>query len=93
MLHRLRSFMSAALRRKRFENVMSDEIRFHMECYVEELVRSGVPRDEAQRRARVEFGGVEGVKEECRESRRLNLTDTVKRDFRGAWRTFVKTEV
>ena len=90
MLHRLRSFMSAALRRKQFENVMSDEIRFHMECYVEELVRSGVPRDEAQRRARVEFGGVEGVKEECRESRRLNLTDTLKRDFRGAWRTFVK---
>jgi putative ABC transport system permease protein len=82
--------MSAALRRKRFEDVMSDEIRFHMECYVEELVRSGMPRDEAQRRARLEFGGVEGVKEECRESRRLNLTDTLTRDFRGAWRTFRK---
>src|SRR5262245_1917722 len=90
MLHRLRSFMSAALRRKQFENVMGDEIGFHMECYVEELVRSGVPRDEAQRRARVEFGGVEGVKEECRESRRLNLTDKLTRDFRGAWRTFRK---
>ena len=87
MLHRLRSFINAALGRKRFEAVMSDEIRFHMECYVEELVRSGVSRDEAQRRARLEFGGVEGVKEECRESRRLNLTDKLGRDLRGAWRT------
>lgn len=30
---------------------------------------AGVPREEAQRRARIEFGGIERVKEEGREAR------------------------
>ncbi|MBI4475075.1 MAG: ABC transporter permease [Acidobacteria bacterium] len=90
MLHRLRSFTNALFRRKQFEEVMNDEIRFHINCYVEELVRKGVPRDEAQRRARLEFGGMESVKEECRESRRLNIVDNLTRDLRSAWRTSLK---
>ena len=47
---------------------MDAELRFHIEAFAEDLVRSGVPREEALRRARIEFGGVERTKEECREA-------------------------
>ncbi len=62
------------------------ELRFHVEQYAEDLVRSGVPREEALRRARLEFGGVERVKEEGREARRLNILDSVLQDLRYAAR-------
>lgn len=35
-------------------------------AFAEDLVRKGVPREEAPRRARVEFAGVERAKDECR---------------------------
>jgi len=38
---------------------MDAELRFHVEEYAEDLVRSGVPREEALRRARIEFGFTE----------------------------------
>ena len=50
------------------ESEMDAEMRFHLEARAEDLMRSGVPRAEAMRRARIEFGGMEGVKEECRET-------------------------
>ena len=40
-----------------------------LEREAEKLVAAGVPRDDAQRRARLAIGGVEQVKEECREAR------------------------
>jgi putative ABC transport system permease protein len=69
---------------------MASEMRFHMDAYVDDLVRTGVPFDEAQRRARVEFGGIEKLKEECRAARRLSLVDIATRDVRQAYRTFIK---
>ena len=53
-------------RRRDFEYNMAQELRFHIERYAEDLVRSGVSPEEASRRARIEFGGVNTVKGECR---------------------------
>ena len=64
-----RSSLRATVRRSRMESEMDAELRFHMEAYAEDLVRGGVAREEAVRRARLEFGGIEGAKEECREAR------------------------
>jgi hypothetical protein len=50
---RLRSWVQAILRRSRMESEMDAELRFHVEAYAEDLVRSGVPRQEAMRRARI----------------------------------------
>ena len=47
-------------RRSRWEREMNEELRFHIEQRAEHLVESGVPRKEAMRRARLEFGGIEG---------------------------------
>jgi len=38
-------------------NEMDAELRFHIEAFAEDFVRSGVPRQEAYRRACIEFGG------------------------------------
>jgi putative ABC transport system permease protein len=48
------------------ESEMDAELRFHLEAFAEDLMRGGVPREQAMRRARIEFGGIERVKEEGR---------------------------
>ncbi|HET6176826.1 MAG TPA: ABC transporter permease [Candidatus Sulfotelmatobacter sp.] len=65
----VRSFASALFHRSRIEGEMDEELRFHIENRAEDLERSGVPRAEAERRARIEFGGLERFKEEVREER------------------------
>jgi hypothetical protein len=52
---RLRSWSQTTLRRSRMESEMDTELRFDIETFAEDLIRSGVPRQEALRRARIEF--------------------------------------
>lgn len=87
MLSRLRLFWKALFRRGRLESEMEAELRFHMDAYADDLVRSGVPRLEAERRARVEFGGVALTKEDCRQSLGLRLVDELRQDLRYAARS------
>jgi predicted permease len=93
MVSRLGDFLKSLFGRSRFEREMSSELRFHMETYTEDLVRSGVPRAEAERRARLEFGGVERVREECRQSRGLRWSDELARNVRFALRSLRKSPV
>lgn len=87
MLVRLRSFARMIFRRSRWEEETRDEIRFHIEQRAEDLVRSGLPRDEALRRARLEFGGVEGYRERCREARGARWIDELARNLVYAGRS------
>ena len=96
MLARLRSFLIAWTRRERFEDSLDEEVRFHLDAYAEDLVRSGVPGREARRRARVHFGSVESVKDDCRQARGLRLADELERllaNIRLAVRMLVKTPI
>ena len=79
---RIRSWVRAVLRRSRIESEMDAELRFHIEAYAEDLVRSRVPREEVLRRARIEFGGIERAKEECREARGMNFLESLAQDLR-----------
>ena len=83
---KLRSWMRAMRNRSRMEREMDDELRFHIESYVGDLVKQGVFREEAMRRARIEFGGVEKQKEECRASLGLRIWDELFGDLRYAMR-------
>ena len=80
--NRIRSSARAVARRSRMEREMDAELRFHIEAFTEDLVRRGVPREEARRRARIEFGGIERAKEECREARGVSVIDGLLRDLR-----------
>ena len=77
--------------KERTERQLDSELRFHLEQRTAELAESGLPVDEARRRAQLEFGGTEAIKEECRESRRAHLIDTFLQDVRYALRTMRRT--
>lgn len=87
MLTRLRSAILALLGRHGLEQGMDSELHFHMDAYTEDLVRGGMGREEAMRRARLEFGSMERTKQECRESRGLTWPDEFVRNTRYAIRT------
>jgi putative ABC transport system permease protein len=70
---------------------MDAELRFHLETYADDLIRNGIPRDEALRRAHLEFGGLERVKEECRDARRITLIESFLQDLRFGARIFRKS--
>src|SRR5207237_2541167 len=82
--------MGAVTRRSRMEREMDAELRFHSEAFAEDLARSGVPRAEALRRARIEFGGVERTKEECRDARGISFIDSLFQDLRFGLRMLRK---
>ncbi len=87
LLFRLR----ALLRRKSMETELDDELRAHLDHQVEKYVQSGLPIEEAKRRARLEFGGLEQVKEECRDARGVNLVDTTLQDIRYGARKLARS--
>ncbi len=91
MLSLLRSVWRATMSRREFEQGMTEELRFHIEQYTEDLVRSGVAPQEAARLARIEFGGLNSAQEECREARGLRLFDELARQLRHAARLLRKT--
>ncbi len=90
MWSRVRSWLRAVLRRSHMESEMDAELRFHIEASAEDLVRSGVAREEALRRARIEFGGIERAKEECRDARGVNFIESLFQDLRFGLRMLHK---
>jgi len=83
---RLRSLWKAIRHRTQFEHDLDDELRFHLEQRVDDLVRGGLSRDDAQRRARLEFGNPAVWQERCRDSKRVTLVDDLHHDVRYALR-------
>src|SRR4051794_10989165 len=78
------------LRRDAVERELADEMRFHIEQQVAANIASGMPAAEARRRALLEFGGVESIKEECREQRGVSWIETTVQDLRYSLRLLGK---
>lgn len=72
--------------RKRLEIELDKELRFHFESQVADKVRSGIPESEARRLTRLEFGGIEQIKEDCRERRGTLWLESIVRDVRYSLR-------
>src|SRR6476660_5944219 len=71
------------------ENELDDELRFHLERLSDKYVKSGMSEAEALRRARLEFGGFDQVKDECREARGVSLVETLVQDLHYSARTLL----
>ena len=82
LLFRLRSLF----RRDAVEQELDDELRFHMEQQVEMYIRAGLSHDDAVRRAKLESGGLEQIKEAHRDARGVGLIEEFGRDARYAVR-------
>jgi predicted permease len=70
---------------------MDAEFQFHLETQINDYVAQGLNREEAEARARREFGGLDLAKEECRDQRPFEWLDHVLRDFRYASRSLRKS--
>src|SRR5690348_6447351 len=92
LLSSLRTIISILFRRSRVERDMDEELRSHIQNRAEDLMHSaGLSRAEAQRRARLEFGGYQKYKEEIRESLGAHFIETLLQDIRYALRMLRKS--
>src|SRR5260370_20046628 len=87
----LRSVVSALFHRSLVENEIEEELRAHIQDRANDLERSGVPRAEAERRARLEFGGYEKYKEEIREAQGTHFLESLIQDVRFGLRMLRKS--
>jgi MacB-like periplasmic core domain len=77
--------------RKKWEREMNDELRFHIEQQTTTNIAAGMTPQEARRQAVLRFGGVEAVKEDCREERRGFWLETLWADVRYGLRMLRKS--
>ncbi|MFN8580027.1 MAG: ABC transporter permease [Gemmatimonadaceae bacterium] len=83
----LRTRLRATLRGRSIEHEQDEEIQFHLEQEAAKLIRGGVAADEARRRARAAFGGVEVTREALRDGRGDRWIRDCAGDLRYSWRT------
>ncbi len=79
--------LRAVFRRGKLEAEMSEEMQLHLEMLEERNRAAGMGEEEARFAARRELGGVEQVKEICREQRGWAAVENVIRDVRFAARS------
>ena len=72
--------------RTALETPLEKELRFHVDDHAADLVARGVDPVDAQRRARIAFGGPEQIKEHCRDARGTRRVDDLLQDVRYAVR-------
>ena len=73
-------------RRRRMEEQLEKELRFHLEQHASDLMARGCEPGEARRQARLALGGPEQVKEECRDARGTRWLEELWQDTRYALR-------
>lgn len=90
MLDDIRFRLRTVFRRSTAEEDLDDELRFHLERATEQHVARGLSPREARRRARLEFGQVDVVKDDCRQSWGIRQLDALHQDIVYALRLIRK---
>lgn len=85
------SWVRRLFARKRMESDLDKELLFHFESQIADKVRSGIPESEARRLTHIEFGGIEQIKEDCRESRGTLWIESIVQDVRYGVRQLRKS--
>lgn len=86
MLEDLRNRLRSLFLRNQVEHELDEELHFHFDHEVEKYVRSGMNRQEAKRRAHLDFGGHTQVAQACREARGTGFIERFLQDLRFALR-------
>jgi len=87
----LRALAAKLFHRSAVEDDLDEELRSHLRHRADDLVASGFPRAEAERQARLEFGGRERFKEEVRETFGGNFIEVLIHDLRYSIRVLRKS--
>ncbi len=81
-IYKLPLRVRSLFRKNRAERELDEELRFHLGKLIEENVAKGMPPEEARYAALREFGGVEQLKEECRDSWGVRMISELMQDIR-----------
>jgi predicted permease len=90
VLGSIRTILWSLAHRSKLNQELEEELEAHIQFRAEDLVRSGMEREDAVRRARVEFGGYAGYKEACHEAAGSTFVQSVIRDIGFGLRMFRK---
>jgi predicted permease len=88
---RVATWWKAVTHPEQLNGEIEDELAFHIESYAEDLMRSGLRREEAFRRARLELGGLAAQKENCRAAWGTRILDELRSDLRYGLRILAKS--
>ena len=83
--------LHALLFRRTVEDELDEELRFHVDMETRKNIATGMRPVEANRKVNLQFGGLEQVKEECRDMRGLRFIETISQDVRYALSGFRRT--
>lgn len=84
------NWLTRLFRRSQMENQLDAELRDHFERLVADHMRDGLTEPDARQRARLEFGGLDQVKELCRDARGTRWLEDLIRDLHYAWRGLLR---
>jgi len=90
MLNDLLSRARSLFRRGAADADLEDELRGHIEEQIRKHQHAGLTLDEASRRAQMEFGWLQQIREDCRDARGVTLVETFAHDLRYASRVLRK---
>jgi predicted permease len=88
---RFRTWWKAITQREQLNGEIEQELDFHLASYADDLVRTGLSREEAWRRARAELGGMAAQKENCRAAWGAPMWDELCADLRYGLRILAKS--
>src|ERR1700724_2539386 len=74
--------LQSIFHKNRAELDLSEELQFHLQNQIDEYVAQGMNPKEARHAAFRSLGGIEQAKEECRDTRKVNLIDNFLQDVR-----------
>ncbi len=86
LFSRIRSLISNLFQKNRVEHELDDEVSSYLDQLIDEKIAAGLSPDEARRAARIEFGGVDQVKEHVRDARIGSMIEQLWQDGRYALR-------
>ena len=66
LFSRMATWWRAVANRDKLDRQVREELEFHLESHAEDLMRNGVAREEALRRARAQLGSLAAGRENCR---------------------------
>ncbi|ACO33305.1 MULTISPECIES: ABC transporter permease [Acidobacterium] len=90
VLAAFRCWCNAIFRRSGVHDAVEEEFRFHIDAYVEDLVRQGMTPAEAERKAFIELGHPGNQKEKYRYAIGLGLFDEIGADIRYGLRSLFR---
>ena len=88
--HKSQNRFWALSRKEKLDQEMDEEMRFHLEQQTRENIEAGMKPEEARYAALRSFGGMEQVKEVCRDLRGVGWIETLWRDARFGCRVLIR---